>query len=97
MPPGQPGSKIASGAKLFEPASFPSCGLILGIKPFRPLEWVVFEHPQAKVIDVWPHDAVETACLIGQGASDDEDPPPQSLVGFEPQEAFVDGDTRGTR
>jgi hypothetical protein len=89
MPPRQPGSKIAGSVKFFEPKGAAGSRLVLGVKPPRPLAWVVFGHPQVEVVDFWPHGAVEAAYLVLQWALDDEDSSPQRPVGFDPQETFA--------
>jgi hypothetical protein len=76
VPPRQPGSKIAGSVKFFEPKGAVGSGLVLGVEPPRPPAWVFFGHPQAKVVDFWPHGAVEAARLVLQRALDDEDSSP---------------------
>jgi hypothetical protein len=51
MPPRQPRSKIARSVKFFEPKGTADSRLVLGIKPPRPLAWVIFGHPRAEVVD----------------------------------------------
>jgi hypothetical protein len=89
MPPRQPGLKIAGSAKFFEPEVLASSRLVLGIEPLCSPERVVLGRSQIEVVNFRPHRAIEAARLIDQGAPDDEDPPPQCQVGFDPQETIT--------
>jgi hypothetical protein len=86
------GAKNNGGLEFFEPIFLADGGLILGIEPFLPLADVVLWHAQVEVLGVRPHYAVETAGLVVERASDDEDSPPKRPVGFDPQKSLTSRD-----
>jgi hypothetical protein len=89
MRPRRTGPKNIGGLEFFEPKFLADGGLILGVEPFRPLADVVLQCAQIEVLGVSAHCAVETAGLVVERASEDEDSPPKRPVGFDPQKAFT--------
>jgi hypothetical protein len=63
--------------------------LVLGVKPPCSPARIVLRRPQLEVFDLGAHRAAETAGLIVETASNNEDSPPELPMGFDLQEAFI--------
>jgi hypothetical protein len=86
------GSKVDSGLEFLKPEGLAAGGLVLGIKPFRPLAGVVFGHLKVKVGNIRTHLTAKGTGLEWQRAPDDKDSMPKCPMGFYPQETLTKRD-----
>jgi hypothetical protein len=82
--PRRSGPKDVGKAKLDKPEFLTDGRLVLGIKPSCPPIRIVLRCSKIEIFDAGAHLAAETADLIVERASDDEDSPPERPVGFDP-------------
>jgi hypothetical protein len=85
-----PGPKDVGRAKFIEPESLASGGLVPGIEPLRPPAGIVLWRSKVEVLDVLAHLTAEAAGLVMERAPDVKNSSPEHLVGFGPQEAFIE-------
>jgi hypothetical protein len=87
--PTRPRPKGDGRAKFFKPELLTGGRLVLGVKPPCSPTGIILRCPQLEVFNFRVHHAAETASLVIERAPNDEDWPPERLMGFDPQETFA--------